>query len=407
MTNLISKSKDLWSLCGPGLLYAGAAVGVSHLVQSTRAGAEFGYGLLWAVILANLVKYPFFRMATEYTAHTRQSILSGYLKQGTWAVLLFIGMTVSTMFIMMSAITVVTAGLFIQVFNFDLSIVHSSLIILFISGLLISLNKVKSLNDFIKVIIIVLSLTTIVACLSSFFKPHFSGQVFQFSNHSHVAFLIALMGWMPAPMDLSVWQSEWYVSKVESDQDCTPKNIMIDFNIGYLGTLVLALLFVLLGKNMMYGSGLDFQSSSIKFSGQLIDLYTKTLGERFSFVISIAALTTMMSTSLTCLDAFPRSLSSALSLTFFKGKRTFIPLLFLIVIGTGLTILFFLKDMRSLVDLATIISFLVTPIIAWLNLRSWGDLFDKKFNNSKLYQVSLFFLIMIILFCLFYLTTFF
>ena len=30
---------------GPGLLFAGAAIGVSHLVQSTRAGADFGWGL--------------------------------------------------------------------------------------------------------------------------------------------------------------------------------------------------------------------------------------------------------------------------------------------------------------------------------------------------------------------------
>ena len=39
---------------GPGLLFAGAAIGVSHLVQSTRAGADFGLGLLWALLLVNL-----------------------------------------------------------------------------------------------------------------------------------------------------------------------------------------------------------------------------------------------------------------------------------------------------------------------------------------------------------------
>ena len=35
---------------GPGLLFAGAAIGVSHLVQSTRAGADFGWGLIWAIL---------------------------------------------------------------------------------------------------------------------------------------------------------------------------------------------------------------------------------------------------------------------------------------------------------------------------------------------------------------------
>ena len=50
---------------GPGLLFAGAAIGVSHLVQSTKAGANFGFGLLWALILINIVKYPFFNLALD------------------------------------------------------------------------------------------------------------------------------------------------------------------------------------------------------------------------------------------------------------------------------------------------------------------------------------------------------
>ena len=50
---------------GPGLLFAGAAIGVSHLVQSTRAGADFGWGLLWALALSNLFKYPFFQLTRQ------------------------------------------------------------------------------------------------------------------------------------------------------------------------------------------------------------------------------------------------------------------------------------------------------------------------------------------------------
>jgi len=50
---------------GPGLLFAGAAIGVSHLVQSTRAGADFGFSLLWVLILSNIIKYPFFFIWTK------------------------------------------------------------------------------------------------------------------------------------------------------------------------------------------------------------------------------------------------------------------------------------------------------------------------------------------------------
>ena len=59
---------------GPGLLFAGAAIGVSHLVQSTRAGADFGFGLLWALLLSNLFKYPFFLFGPKYSLATGESI---------------------------------------------------------------------------------------------------------------------------------------------------------------------------------------------------------------------------------------------------------------------------------------------------------------------------------------------
>jgi len=56
----MGKISDILKKLGPGLLFAGAAIGVSHLVQSTKSGADFGLGLVWALIIANIFKYPFF-----------------------------------------------------------------------------------------------------------------------------------------------------------------------------------------------------------------------------------------------------------------------------------------------------------------------------------------------------------
>ncbi len=67
---------------GPGILYAGAAIGASHLVQSTRAGASYGFEIVWAVIFINLFKYPFFEFAYRYTAATGNSMLEGYRTSG-------------------------------------------------------------------------------------------------------------------------------------------------------------------------------------------------------------------------------------------------------------------------------------------------------------------------------------
>jgi len=43
---LNEKLDRLLKTLGPGILFASTAIGVSHLVQSTRAGAEFGFDYL-------------------------------------------------------------------------------------------------------------------------------------------------------------------------------------------------------------------------------------------------------------------------------------------------------------------------------------------------------------------------
>ena len=50
----IRKLEWLKRTLGPGILFASTAIGVSHLVQSTRAGANYGFGLLFFIIIANL-----------------------------------------------------------------------------------------------------------------------------------------------------------------------------------------------------------------------------------------------------------------------------------------------------------------------------------------------------------------
>ena len=50
---------------GPGVLMASAAVGGSHIIASTQAGAIYGWQLAIIIILANLFKYPFFRFGEQ------------------------------------------------------------------------------------------------------------------------------------------------------------------------------------------------------------------------------------------------------------------------------------------------------------------------------------------------------
>jgi Mn2+/Fe2+ NRAMP family transporter len=365
-----------YKMLGPGLLYAGAAIGVSHLVQSTRAGAEFGYGLIWAVLLANLLKYPFFEAGPRYAASTGKSLMHGYQALGNWALYLFIGITISTMFIIQSAVTVVTAGLVSEITGLVLEpwIISGGLLLICLAILLI--GNFSFLDKAMKLIIVVLTITTIVAygfsLLGSPEQYLMYQKTFSFTDNASVLFLIALMGWMPAPLDISVWHSVWAIEKSKEINHKIPlKTALLDFKIGYIGTLFLALCFVGLGASTIYGTGMELDASGGGFAKQLIGIYTKSLGDWAYFIIAIAAFTTMFSTTLTCLDAFPRVLAPATNLVVKKenGKsnNSYWVWLVIVVLGTILLLSKFLTNMKGMVDFATKVAFITSPILAILN----------------------------------------
>lgn len=355
---------------GPGLLFAGAAIGVSHLVQSTKAGANFGFGLLWALLLINLIKYPFFQFGPRYAAATGESLLEGYNKLGKGVLKAYALLTIATMFTIQTAVTIVTAGIASTLFGSEVSMEIWSVIILSICFLLLLVGKYSLLDKMMKVIIIVLSLSTLFAVAAAFINSTNEPEWTQIvpSTDVELIFLIAFMGWMPAPLDVSIWHSLWAVQKKKQEQNFNSKTAALDFNIGYLGTIVLGIGFLMLGGLVMHGSGKSFSANGGEFSLQLIEMYTQNLGEWSYIIIGVAALTTMFSTTLTTLDASPRAMNKTLELILDKplnnGYKVW---LIVLIIGTISIFFFFLSEMGSLIKIATILSFLTAPFYALMN----------------------------------------
>jgi len=377
------------SRLGPGLLYAGAAVGVSHLVQSTQAGGMFGFELIIAIIIIHAIKYPFFEFGPRYTAATGQHILHGYLKLGKWAIWLYLLMAIATMFIVQAAITVVTAGLITNIFGLDGLGGHDPQTVAFIIGsllLLISFTLLVSghymlLDKLMKIIILILTVTSIAAVIMLLFDNpghHKTATVFfTFTDTAHLIFLATFLGWMPAPLDLSIWHSIWAKSKNDSDgKIASLRETLFDFRVGFIGTAFLAICFLLLGALVMYGSGIPFAAGGAAFAGQLLDMYQQALGDWAYPIVAIAAIATMFSTTLTVLDAFPRSISASLELLFPGRIRqrnphfTYMISLAILIAGTLFILFFYMTSMREMVKIATVISFVAAPIIAILNMQA-------------------------------------
>ncbi len=363
---MVTKLKNL----GPGLLFAGAAIGVSHLVQSTRAGADFGMGLIWALLLVNLFKYPFFQFGPRYASATGESLLDGYKKLGKNALVIYYILSFATMFTIQTAVTIVTAGLASTLFGDFVSIEVWTVIILLICLALLIFGKYKLLDRLIKIIIITLSISTLAAVIIAFTNnpdPISFTQILP-DNSIEIAFLIAFMGWMPAPLDISVWHSLWAIEKKKETKQFSPKSALFDFNVGYISTIVLGIGFLLLGALVMFNSGETFSNSASMFSEQLINMYTFSLGNWAYVIIGIAAFTTMFSTTLTTLDASPRAMARTTELLFKNTTKFGYPFwIGLLALGTILIFIFLASEMGLLIKIATILSFITAPFYAILN----------------------------------------
>lgn len=380
--------RKIWKTLGPGFLYAGAAVGVSHLVQSTKAGAQYGFSLLAVIVIANFFKYPFFEAGPRYAAATGESLIQGYRKIGKWAVLLFSILTASTAFIIQAAVTIVTAALFSNLLGIELSGLMASFILLLVCGTLLFVGQYKWLDSIIKWVVILLSVASIIAFFraQSIETSRSLWPEWTFTTSSFI-FLFALLGWMPAPLDISAWHSIWTVEKKQSQGGVlSMKEALRDFHIGYWGTAVLAIIFLSLGALVLYANQVELNTpSGAEFSQKFIGIYTSTLGQWTYPIIAFAAFATMFSTTITVLDGAPR-VADQLVPTLQGKENTGSKLIYrttivLVALGALLLIWQFAGKavFGQLIKVATIASFLTAPIIGFLNFKL---IFSKHMPES-------------------------
>ncbi|HJJ22355.1 MAG TPA: divalent metal cation transporter [Nitrosopumilus sp.] len=386
---------------GPGVLFASTAIGVSHLVQSTRAGADFGLLILGFVILVTLLKYPFFEYGSRYANATQTSIIDGYKKLGKPALWLYFFLTIASMFFVTGAVGFVTAGFFENLFGIDY-LGEWTLIILFaICVSILAIGKYSILDSLIKIIVIVLVVSTVSAFLLALhngpIEPVAGFEPKELLDISSIFFLLALMGWMPTALDLSSWNSLWTLERIkQTNYKPKLKETLFEFRLTYLITGILAVMFVTLGTFIFYGSGEDLPNNNSLFANKVVTLYTQTIGDWSYIIIAASAFTVMFGTIIAVLDGYSRSLQRTVELIFTKKedkirtkfRRFYVIFLFVISIGALITIFQFENNLKELVDFATVLSFLIAPIIAVFNFRLvTGKFLNKESQPSMLLKI--------------------
>jgi Mn2+/Fe2+ NRAMP family transporter len=372
--------RDFWKAFGPGLLWAAAAIGVSHLVQSTRAGADAGFALAGVILIALILKYPFFEYGPRYAAATGRSLVEGYAGIGRWAVWTYLLITLATSVIVTGAILLFTSFLLLHVFGLDLPVWLAAGALYVACAGLLWVGRYRVLDVTVKGILVALAVSTVFAAVLAF--PHADlgtialipevgpGAMVSF------AFLIALVGWMPSAVDISVWSSLWTLAKDDAEGSrASVRNALLDFRIGYVGTGVMAFAFLTLGAAVMHGAGEGFSPSGAVFSLQLVELYGQTLGAWSRPFVLVAVLTTMLSTSLTVVDGFPRGIARSVEVLGIGGRRlatgrAYWVAMAAIGIATPSLLALFAGSLTGMVDFATTVTFLTAPVLGYFNLRA-------------------------------------
>ncbi|MFP4351425.1 MAG: NRAMP family divalent metal transporter [Puniceicoccaceae bacterium] len=360
---------------GPGLLVACAAIGGSHLVWSTRAGAEYGWQLVGLLLLANLFKYPFFLYGQTYTAATGESLLAGYRRKGPGFVYIFLAINVLTGVINIAGVSMLSAALLAGFGLTGVSLPALTVALMAGCAVFILLGHYRLLDGVAKLVVVALTVSTLAALFLAVGKGPVAAPGFEAPSPwtwASFGFLIMFMGWMPAPLDLSAWSSLWMFSREkQTGHFATVRETLFDFHLGYVTAVAMAVIFLALGALVMYGSGERFSSTGIGFSQQLIDLYARNIGDWSRGLILFAAFVTMLSTSLTCVDGYPRALAACTSLILpgLAPRFSLVHRLWIVVsvAAASVIVLVFVRNLLQLLGFAAIVSFVTSPVLAAIN----------------------------------------
>ncbi|MEJ2585442.1 MAG: divalent metal cation transporter [Robiginitalea sp.] len=388
----MNQFKTLLKNLGPGLLFASMAIGTSHLVLSTKAGATYGWTMIIPILLANLFKYPFFEFGIRYTNVTGRSLIEGYSRRGKVYMWVYAVITLVTTFTILAALYVVTAGLLANLFK--ISTISVSWIALglfgFISAALI-IGRYKLLETSLKFVVSILFVALLATTALVLYKPPVEAvpgftppPIF---DSVGILFLISLIGWMPTAVEASSWISLWSLEKYKSrGERPSLKEALQEFNSGYLTTALLAVFFLLIGYRTLYGTQTELSGNAVTFADQVVSLFTTHIGDWAYLFIAVSAFATMFSTCMTAHDAIARVSVDVLEYLQpdkkrFVKKWHYAAAVLVLTVVNFLVLTAFSANMGDLVALATFISFVLAPLVGYMNLKNVSsDDLPKKYH---------------------------
>ena len=388
--------RDTWKAAGPGIAAAMTGIGASHIMHAPTAGAQYGYVLLWIIPFAYLLKYCAFEFAHRYTLVKGESVMEAYGRVGRWPFWYLGFQSLANTFGIAGRALGCGAMLWAAFPFMPLEAWSMAVLILSVAILwaVAALGAYDALEFAVKIAIIVFALCSFVAFALQAPDPadYMTRLLPTLPPVGAMLLFGAMWGYFPTTVEVSAMQSNWAVDKksgmvqvhelrakgykVEIAPDYM-KNYMTlfkrDMNTSYIIAMLTGMVFLIVGAVVLQPLGIVPESREMGLT--IARIYTETFGAWVFPVIIAGAVAALFSTVFTYFDGQARVFEEccvrlrkswddpATRKLLYRGFQ----LLWLI---GGAAIMFGLPKPIFVVQVASVMALVFSPIIYWLNIKA-------------------------------------
>ena len=184
------------------------------------------------------------------------------------------------------------------------------------------------------------------------------------------------MGWMPTAVEASGWVSLWSMENMKMMKEKPSlKEALEEFGLGYFLTALLAIFFLIIGLMTLYGTNTELSGNAVVFADQVVQLFTTHIGKWSYLFIAVSVFATMFSTCMTAHDAISRVSIDIIGHLSpknkdFSRKRHYATGVIILALVNYIVVTLFSANMGFLVALATFVSFVLAPIVGYMNIKN-------------------------------------
>jgi Mn2+/Fe2+ NRAMP family transporter len=383
---------DTWKAMGPGIAAAMTGIGASHIMHAPTAGAQYGYALLWVIPAAYILKYCAFEFSHRYTLVKGESIMNAYHRIGNWPLWYLLFQSVANSF-GIAGRTLGCAALIWAAFPFLSLEVWSVIVLLTCIGIL-WLGKYAAVEAVVKLLIIIFAGSCFIAFFLQAPPPgEYLSRLAPTLPPIGAALLFgAMWGYFPTTLEVAPMQSNWAVDKKSGmvkvrELEAEGKKVELgpnymrnqfilfkrDMNLSYIVSGLTGVIFLIVGAAVLHPIGLV--PASREMGVTIARIYTDTFGNWIFPVIIAGGVAALFSTVFTYYDGQARLVEeSAVRLRksldtprtrklIYRGFQVFLTV-------AGIGIIYGLPNPIFVVQVASFLALLFSPVLYWLTIES-------------------------------------